>query len=242
MPLSGPYSRSRASGLVNLPPYDIAGLALFLWSRRSCFTDNTEATLCTQGANVGRFGDLSGNARPADQVTATKFPLYQTSGINSGPSVRFDGTNDFLITAAWTIAHPCTIVLVGFSNAINGYWVDGRTGNTRVVVNTSTTDISCYSGVGFVPVTIADLATPRFYAATFNAASSVMRQNGTAGTPADAGDLAELAGFIVGDYGLTQPTQPLNGDISAICIYNRVLAAAEIGYLQSFFKRDFALA
>lgn len=68
------------------------------------------------GDGVERWSDASGNGRHADQATSSKRPTYQTNEYNGLPCIRFDGTDDFLRTAAFTQDdQPSTLIAVAKS-------------------------------------------------------------------------------------------------------------------------------
>ncbi len=217
-------------------PLSVSGCQLWLDARAvtSLFTTTAETTQCTNTSNVGRWKDLSGNARHCDQATATQFPLYQTAGLNSKASVRFDGVNDRLVSSAFTLAQPCTIVIVGYGSVAGGYYVDGTTGNSRVVVHDTGTTVGVYAGTAFITTPVANMTTPRFYLGHFNGASSFMRQNSTEGATGNAGAAVETAGLTIGDYGATVSGGPLNGDIAMVAAYNKALSTAEKSFLQKY--------
>jgi len=48
------------------------------------------------GSNVSSWADQSGYGYDASQGTADNQPLYVASGVNGLPSIRFDGSNDYL--------------------------------------------------------------------------------------------------------------------------------------------------
>jgi len=66
----------------------------------------------TDGQTIRRWVDKSGNARHAEQATGVSQPLVNYDNLNSRPTVDFDGTNDFLVTAGtaadWKFLHDGT--------------------------------------------------------------------------------------------------------------------------------------
>lgn len=58
------------------------------------------------GNAVSQWDDASGNGRHATQATGSKQPIYRASAaaFNSQPVVEFDGTDDWLATAAFAAA------------------------------------------------------------------------------------------------------------------------------------------
>jgi hypothetical protein len=83
-------------------------------------TAPTGVTLKSPGAATGTWAvsqldDMSGNGRHLVQATTTLQPILDQTALVSGyPPVKFDGTDDYLQTAAFTaIAQPFTVWLVG---------------------------------------------------------------------------------------------------------------------------------
>ena len=70
------------------PPLEISGLQLWL--------DASSISGLTDGAPVGTWSDLSGNAKDATQMGSSR-PTFRTAIINGLPAVRFDGANDSLV-------------------------------------------------------------------------------------------------------------------------------------------------
>lgn len=50
------------------------------------------------GTTVSAWADQSGNGYNLAQATAANQPTYEAAGFNSQPSVKFDGTNDVLVS------------------------------------------------------------------------------------------------------------------------------------------------
>ena len=83
-------------------PTDIAGLALWLRADLGITKDGSDL--------VATWADQSGNAR--DATEATNQPLWVANQANGNPIVRFDGTNDRLNTASYSLAQPLTMFVV----------------------------------------------------------------------------------------------------------------------------------
>jgi hypothetical protein len=75
-------------------PADL-GASLLMWldgqNTATLFTDTTEATPSANGAAVGRWKDLSGNARHADQAVAGSKPTRSDTALNSNCGLTLDG-------------------------------------------------------------------------------------------------------------------------------------------------------
>ncbi len=99
---------------------------------------------------IGTWRDLSGLGNNATQSTQAKKPGYRTNTLNGKPIIRFDGTDDVLITTTASISQPFTIFLVYIQRA----WVGG----SRL--------IDAGGGVGFIIRQRGNSPQIEFYAGT----------------------------------------------------------------------------
>ena len=75
----------------------------------SLWLDAADAsTITLNSTTVSQWNDKSGNARNFSQATAGNQPAYQTSGINSKPSVEFTGSNENFMTASSVLSSSST--------------------------------------------------------------------------------------------------------------------------------------
>lgn len=92
-------------------PSDL-GAAVELWldaqDVATLFTDSSEATPSTNGANVGRWKDKSGKNRHADKTNiGVNHPVRNDSGINGHRAVNFDtGVTVPGLSAPWAASNP----------------------------------------------------------------------------------------------------------------------------------------
>lgn len=70
---------------------------------------------------VSSWADQTGS-KNLSQATETNQPLLITNALNGYPSLRFDGSDDFMTTSAFTEAHPYTVYVV--AKMIS--WTDGN--------------------------------------------------------------------------------------------------------------------
>jgi len=94
--------------------------SLFYWfDAGQGVTDSLGGTIATD-EGVGTWNDLSGAGRHVTQTTNTDRPVYKaTGGPGSKPCIQFDGTDDWLNSAAhwWGSDDITTIVVMKFANA-----------------------------------------------------------------------------------------------------------------------------
>lgn len=84
------------------------GSALALW-----LDAEDASTITLNGSTVSQWADKSGNGRNVVQATATAQPVYQASGFNSRPTVKFDGTNDSMLGASTQTGFFITVLSPG---------------------------------------------------------------------------------------------------------------------------------
>lgn len=88
-------------------PWTPAQIATALWldadAGNTLFDSDVGGSQSINGGAVGRWQDKSGNARTFTQSTSANRPTLITSSLNGKSIVYFDGSNDFMISAA-TIA------------------------------------------------------------------------------------------------------------------------------------------
>jgi len=71
----------------NFKPTDISGLTLWL---------RADSNIVLNGNNVTQWNDCSTNNNNCTQTTISSQPIIINNEINGKPSIRFDGTNDFI--------------------------------------------------------------------------------------------------------------------------------------------------
>lgn len=74
--------------------------------------DASAISSITIQTGVQQWADLSGNSRHLIQNTTNSQPLYNSVTLNNRPTLTFDGSNDSLRTAAFTIAQPFTFFAI----------------------------------------------------------------------------------------------------------------------------------
>lgn len=185
------------------------------------------------GSTVSKWADQSGNGR--DLTEATNQPLWVASLVNGMPAIRFDGSNDKLVSAAFSIAAPQTMVMV--AKLLGSFGVVASLGNASgpdLFINgtgklqleksgTSGTDNTVGTGY-FAMVAVADASASTFQINN-GASTSVINISGTAvevalGGRSGGGSFGniEIAEFIA-----------LSGDIGANDL------AALLAYLKSVY-------
>lgn len=81
-------------------PTDVPGCVLWLESDTGITADHSPPQ---DGDKVSAWADQSITGTSATQGTSAYMPLFKTNQKNGYPSIRFDGSNDFLSTGAFTL-------------------------------------------------------------------------------------------------------------------------------------------
>lgn len=148
----------------------------------------------TKGGTVtvyssGDFGARIAGARDLVQLTAIKQPAFSTGadGINI---LTFDGSNDYMKAAPFSLSQPTTTHFVGSLKTWTSgdYLIDGNATNSGAIIQTTgTPQVNLNAGSSVAANTDAALATRVCWSAIINGASSSLRVNRLAATTGNAG-------------------------------------------------------
>ena len=214
---------------------------LFAW-----YDASTSSSITTQ-TGVSQWADLSGNARHLTQSTTNNQPAYGTVTLNGKPTITFDGTNDVLRSAAWTLNQPYHTFVIfrhetTFSSATYGIAHNIGTPRSGEFFYGAATTLTLFAGSSIFRTGVASGAREAFnpYEIESNGASSAVRfrtlsSTGNAGTN-------NSNGLTVGANGNTTPTQ--HGDISVaeIAIFSRVLTGGDLTKVRNYLANKWAVS
>jgi hypothetical protein len=245
--LQGPAGPLR--GLPAQPPTTpdtIAGLQLWI--------DSTAITGLSDTNPVSSWLDLSGNGNHAAQSTPDFQPVYRTGILGGLPVVRFDGSNDRLITPQFQHGASFTIFAVARQTSgtaarsiVDSDYSGRRQFQFRTNNATSLQLITFTSTVTPVvtdsqPVTAGNWNVLGGVARTSEAQAYV--NGATDGATARSGTPAAFVSQVMigaGYGGATTPAQFLAGDIAEVCVYGRDLDAAERVALEGYLASHWSL-
>lgn len=169
------------------------------------------STITQSGGTVSQWRDKSGNNRHVSQVISSRQPAYSATGLNSKPTIDFDGTDDFLKNEAFQPAGAVSCFLVFNRDSVNGVLVNTqRTGGIFEVIGLSS---ASYKNVTF---TATGAMSP---AIGFDIAGGGTSQNIILGIQYDG------SGSTAADF-----TARLNGDNQAIVNSDSVGFVSETGF------------
>jgi hypothetical protein len=167
---------------------------------------------------VGKWGDISGNARHA--LEATNKPILKLNQINGLPSIRFDGTNDKL-QAAFVLGAPFSLYLVvnQISWTSNDCLAAGQTGdNFSLLQSASSPNIRNWGGSG-TSTENADLAVGVWgiVSNVFATGSGIRVNNGTQSTGLTA-SVADRGGLTLAAH--PTPSSFGNIELAEVLLYS----------------------
>lgn len=161
------------------------------------------------------------------QATGSSQPAVQASG-----ALLFDGSDDYLKTATFTLNQPRTMFLrmkqVSFPGSGNDrYFTDGFTGDTNIIaqrISAGSPNIVAYAGAISSPC--ADLAVNTYatVCVVFNGASSVLQVDANTAITGNFG-AGNAAGLTVAARENGQVGLFSNIEVKEILIYNAALDA-----------------
>lgn len=160
-------------------------------------TSFTESSTNAATVTINTTGDLGARicgARDLVNLTAGKQPTI------SGSSLLFDGANDYLKAAAFSLSQPESVYFVGQQVAwtSGAVLIDGNSVTTGQIVQTSATpQLDINAGSAVAANTNLALGVSGVASAIFNAASSSLTINKSAATTGNAG-AGNMGGFTLG--------------------------------------------
>lgn len=211
-----------------------------------------DATISKDGNNyVGTWPDASGNGKSATQSTQSYKPLWVASAVNSKPSVRFAGTDDYLRTASLVLSGTTQFSCFSFHkfNALTLYnsyqrpwWHGGTTVNAGygyyITTGTAYQKSGWATSTGVVTDTTAATTSKWFLIdSTYDAARNKMWDNGSyLGSAAKTG--SSFTGYLnIGNYATN--TQGFNGDMTELMFYSRCLSDPERQLVESYLQMKY---
>jgi hypothetical protein len=230
--------RPTASGF---NPKSIAGLEA--WYAADVASSITIAT------GVQQWSDLSGKGRHLIQNTTNNQPLHNSVTLNGKPTVTFDGTNDSLRTASFTLNQPHSYFFAFRfeSAAIGGRVLDaGTQGIARAgeFIRIDVNNIWLFAGsiLGFNTFPAGAMEIFNIWDAEFNGASSVVRyRKNVASSTGNAGS-NNASRLTMGANGNTTAGEFGHVSVAEALVFSRVLAVTEADKIRSYLGKKYNLA
>lgn len=140
--------------------------------------DGSDLTTITKDAGTGEVSEWRDKLLSVNKVTqdtATKYPIY------SSGAIAFDGSNDFLRSNAWELAHPFSIYMVAKLTTVAFKTFIGGLATLHFSLECNNTKLKIYCGAGAVEVALSN-NTYRVIICKVNGANSKMRITDTEST------------------------------------------------------------
>ena len=230
-----PMVRQRV-GVAAFSPKDISHNGLVLWLAANNITGLAD------NDSVAQWDDFSGENNHATQATGGSQPTYKTGILNGQPSVRFDGSSDFL-NVVMAQSPPYTVITVCRTPANDGSvrpWI----GQPPLLAKWSQASrwIKGYtpSGGHFIEYTDAAYIDSNVITSLLlnpSGTSSQLYFNG--GYKAGASIThSSISNFDIG----RSPHGYYSGDIHEIIIYDHILSAINRGAVEKYLSDKYGIA
>lgn len=242
-------------------PTDISDCELWL--------DANQITGLNDGDSVTTWSDESGNSHDATQSTAGYKPTYETNEINSLPTVRFDGTDDFLTLgtalgkpANWTVfvvmntssTSPTAQTLIGSaassgnSNtiwgqiAISNNWL-GSSPQGSMIYNFGEDPGS--ASYGYTTSGVVNISTNYCLSARYTSGNNYVElfEGGDSKSLTKVSTLATASSGTVYDFSIGRLGEITGsnfvGDIAEVIIYSKSLTDTELGQVETYIDNKY---
>lgn len=251
---------SASSGITSnslFKPTNISNLGLWLDATKGLFDATSGGNpVTTDGATVARWEDQSGNGYHVTQATSDNRPILKTSVKNSKNILRFDGSDDLLISANISennlSAMTCFVVayVAGFGGGNFGRYFERGSGALGLVIgwfvnsnDGNTNRLSAIGGNFFHDTAINSIAAGNWYlnSAKWNGGTNretdmsqkVNRVSSTRGlTGTGATTSVSNTTYQIGNRATVD--RAFNGDIAELIIYNQALSTEQIDNVEGY--------
>jgi hypothetical protein len=231
-----PHRRKAFRGGGAFDPTSITGCQLWLDASDSTtlFDATSGGSLPTDGGNVKRWEDKSGNARHATESTYP--PIRKTAILNGLDAIRWNGTTSVIKSTLTNLSQPYTIFSVTkWDGTIPGdgyrFFYDSQGSSGRALLGVNLSDYYIDSGTQ-VMVDQPDTNT-NAYAVCYNAGSSTFHVNGNPITMSSPGTKSSGTEFWIGHW-WGGDNFTFKGDFGEILIYNSALGTSDREAVESY--------
>jgi len=180
------------------------------------------------GTSIATWTDRSGNGRNATQSTPGAQPKIYNNVLHGRPVLRFDGTDDFLQTAAVSISQPYMTFVVFKSTmtsaqiVVSGADVVTTSGGVNLAIHWATGGISgINAGTLYAPIDTS--ANWQIFATLASGANSRVFRDGSSSATGNAG----TNNISLVRVGRSSLDVYFNGDIAEILVFPTALSTAD---------------
>lgn len=225
-------------------PITVPGLRL--WLRANSLSGTVDA------AEVLAVADSGASGRDLTSVTGSA-PTYRAAVLNAYPVLRFDGSNDFLTTAAgagkyllsdisWT---AFAVLKPSGSGDRTIIGQESGTGAAQLTVSSAGKLNLNKAFTSVVGTGTSTLSTSVFSVAAFSFTSGTSWAaylNGAADGSGSTSTTMTAAGTVAGQVGRRSTIEPLSGDIAELITYDGVLSDADRGSVTAYLGLKYGIA
>ncbi|MFC1659029.1 LamG-like jellyroll fold domain-containing protein [Pseudomonadota bacterium] len=186
---------------------------------------NDESTITKDGDNkVSTWSDKSGNGNNATQGTSTYQPTYLPDGLSGKGTIYFDATDDRMATSLNLSSPYSVFVVFNYKSSVSAARRAIRGDTNNWLIGPYTNTIDHYAG-GWVSNSFS-LTQNTFYV------TSAINTGSASTFYIDGVNNTQNSGYvtppgIVSLGASSSVTEPLDGDIAEVIIYNRALSDTE---------------
>lgn len=247
---SGILNRRGFFGGKIFSPSSIAGLQLWLDATTGLFDATSGGNPVTaDGSSVARWEDQSGSGYHVTQATLANRPLLKTAIRNSKNVIRFDGSNDILVSAnipdnnlltltAFVVANP-----IGLGGGNAGRMFERGTGVVNFFMYFGT-GISMIGGGSQVIGGSAPIGSFYLFGARLSGvggATTTLRINKSIVATGDTASAPNTANTTYQIGNRTDLARTWNGDIAELIIYNQALTTEQIDSVETYLSAKWGL-
>ena len=240
---------------ISFSPSSISGLQLWLDATTGLFDATSGGSaVTTDGSAVARWEDQSGSGYHVTQATLANRPVLKTGIRNSKNAIRFDGSNDALVSANIAdnnlSAMTCFVVayVAGFGGGNLGRYFDRS--NQRIWLpngTRSTNQLFAHPPGSLLELghetALSSIATGNWYLSSgrwdggtsylTNVSQRINRSASTRGN-SQTFSVTSVANtvYVIGNR--TDLARTFNGDIAELIIYNQALTTEQIDSVESY--------
>lgn len=233
-------------------PTDIAGLTLWLdASDSTTLFQNSDGTTpaIADSDPIGYWGDKSGNGNNVIQSDVSLKPSLKLTIQNNKNTLRFDGTNDKLTGNLSPQSSDRTMFIVAKRTSTTSAWrgaillnandINDQTGTTQYIIQQAGNGTNSLGGgrpAGGLEYTYTGNGTNYFIISQTNTLTgSAAKMNGaSAGSVSHASTSIGTGVQVRIGSGRLSNTETWYGDIAEVIVYNSVLSAYNIVFLESY--------
>ena len=225
-------------------PSRISGLQLWLDATKGLFDATSGGNpVTTDGATIARWEDQSSSGYHVTQATSANRPVLKTGIKNNKNVVRFDGTNDALISASISsdnlpkLTAFFVVSAAGGGGGNAGRFIERGTGSFNVFMFSGTgPSMICGGGqltAGSVSLSTFNLISSRWTGGA-GLGTTIIRTNKSLAGTGNTSSTPNVANTTYQIGNRTALDRTFNGDVGEIIIYNESLTDAQIDQVESY--------